>query len=331
MALNVFKSIPPTYENGSMFLSYRQPAAMTFTSNSPSSDMDAYLQAITGLGGWEQRALLQSKSGTELLSQAASGKTLDNVSYLGSSTYGSRASCQTDSDCPTGNVCYTFNDQVFGPQQGPTCSPTTFPEIMLGNTYNNGKPLRQYSNYCYTDTDCKGVDELTGKPKIGMSCNHFYKGPSVYSQNGLCQVKYQDKGRDFYLQTPPGWVFPLQTPLNECSTQSDCGLGGINGWARCVSGSSDGKKYCVWPGQTYTPTPKQLANSVPRGMHNEPVPAYNSPTEMQSYMLDLQAARASRPSMKGVGGQLTNTRTPPVHNANSLISMSDRQFAAEPQ
>jgi hypothetical protein len=164
-----------------------------------------------------------------------------------------------------------------------------------------------------------------------MSCNHFYKGPSVYSQNGLCQVKYQDHGRQFYLQTPPGWVFPLQQKLNECKTQSDCGTDGINGWARCVGGSSDGKKYCVWPGQTYTPTPKQLANSVPRGMNREPMPAYNSPTEIQSHILDLQSAKANMPSFKGVGGQLTNTRMPPVRNMNSLISMSDQQFQNEPR
>ena len=62
-----FQSSPPTYDNGSIFLGYKVPGSQTFTSFSPSSDINAYLQAITGLSGYQQRQLLQSPNGTEVL------------------------------------------------------------------------------------------------------------------------------------------------------------------------------------------------------------------------------------------------------------------------
>jgi len=325
-----FTSKPPTYDNGGLFLGFKVPAAQTFTNFSPPSDLNAYLNAISGLSGFEQRQLLQSKSGTEVLGQAASGKLSDNTSFLGIQTFPSKASCQTDSDCGSNQVCYTFNELTFGPQQGPTCTNTVYPEIMLGNEYNNGKPLRQESNFCYTDQDCKGIDKWTGKPKVGMSCNHYYKGPSIYSDNGLCQVNYESNGRRFYLNTPPGWVFPLNQKLTTCKSQADCGLTGINGWTRCVGGSEDGDKYCVWPGQTGTPSPKSLMGVTPRGIRNtEPAPMVSMPNERQTEVLNLQAAMANRPNFQTPGGGLTNTSRKPIKNANSLISMSNSSQSIE--
>ena len=261
---SLLKNNPPTLTDGSLFFGYRVPGSQTFTSYSPSSDMSAYLQDITGLSGWKQRRLLQSPNGTEILSQGVSGKSKNNISYLGSSTYGSKASCQGDADCGTGQVCYTFNNQTIGPQQGPTCSPTVFPEIMLGNQFNNGKPLRQYSNFCYTDSDCKKTDKYTGKPKHGMKCNHYYKGDQ-FEQNGLCQVEYESGGKRYFLNQPPGWTIPLNEPLKSCKKQTDCGSSGINGWSRCASGALDGKNYCTWPGRTNIPSPSQLKNEIPQG------------------------------------------------------------------
>lgn len=319
MPSRFFSSKPPTFDNGSIFLGYKVPSAQTFTSFSPSSDINAYLQALTGLGGWQQRQLLQSPSGTQILNQAANGKTNEQVSYLGMPSFHSKASCQTDSDCPSGQTCYTFNEQVFGPKQGPTCSPTVYPEIMIGNQVNNGKPLRQYSNYCYTDEDCRGVDKYTGKPKVGMSCNHYYKGPSMYEKNGLCQVQYESEGRRYFLQTPPGWVMPLNEDLKECNVQSDCGPSGINGWVRCVGGSADGKKYCVWPGKTSTPSPRDLEGKVPEGMKKEPRPSVSMPNRMQSQLLDIQADQAAQVGLHSSGGSLRNVQGPPT-SPSLLIS-----------
>jgi hypothetical protein len=252
------ESVPPTYANGSPFLGYKLSGGQTFTSYSPSTDMNAYLQAITGMSGWKQRQLLQSKHGTEILNKAANGQLSDSISNMAFPGYHSRASCQQDTDCGDNQVCYTFNEQVSGPMQGPTCSPTVYPEIKLGNEFNNGKPLRQYSNYCTSDTDCQGVDKYTGNPKKGMVCNKQYKGPGVFERTGMCQVEYESGGLRYFLKQPPGWAIPLQTELKECNSQGDCGDTGIDGWSRCVSGSYDGKKYCTWPGQTHTPDPKEL-------------------------------------------------------------------------
>ena len=310
-----FQSSPPTYDNGSTFLGYKVPAGQTFTSFSPSSDINAYLQAITGLSGWQQRNLLQSPSGTQVLNEAANGQQTDSVSYLGIPAFHSRASCQTDSDCGNNQICYAFNEQVFGPLQGPTCSSTVYPEVILGNQVNDGKPLRQYSNYCYTDEECQGVDELTGKKKVGMTCNHYYKGPSTFEKNGLCQVQYENNGRRYFLKTPPGWVMPLQEKLKECNVQSDCGAGGVNGWARCVGGSSDGKQYCVWPGQTYTPNPRELKNVTPAGMKKEPAPVMSMPNRMQSQLLNIAAEQASQPGLQTPGGDLRNVSGPPYSPA----------------
>ncbi len=307
-----FKSDPPTYQNGSTFLGFRVPAAQTFTSYSPSSDINAYMQALTGLGGYKQRSFLQSPYGTQVLSEGVSGQSSNSVSYLGFPGYHSKAACQTDSDCGDQQICYAFNEQVFGPQQGPTCSPTVYPEILLGNSANNGKPLRQNSNYCYTDEDCQGIDKFTGKKKVGMSCNHYYKGPSIYEKNGLCQVQYENGGRRYHLKTPPGWVWPLNQKLKECNVQSDCGVTGINGWTRCVGGSADGKKYCVWPGQTGTPSPRELQKQVPRGIRPEPAPTLSQPSPLQSQVLNVEANNASRINSQMPGGNLTNTSVPPM-------------------
>lgn len=314
-----FQSTPPTYNNGSLFLGYKVPGGQTFTSYSPSSDVNAYLQAITGLSGWKQRQLLQSPNGTEVLNQAANGQVKDSVSYLGVPGFHSKASCQQDSDCGGNHICYTFNEQVFGPQQGPTCSPSIYPEIILGNQYNEGKPLRQYSNYCNSDEDCQGIDQFSGKPKQGMTCNHYYKGPSIFEKTGLCQVQYEDGGRRYHLKTPPGWTKPLNDKLRECKVQSDCGVTGINGWTRCVGGSNDGKKYCVWPGQTYTPNPKELKSLVPAGMKPQPVPTYTQPSKLQKQVLNLKAEEAAMPSIQTPGGGLRNV-SGPITPPSQLIS-----------
>jgi hypothetical protein len=193
-----------------------------------------------------------------------------------------------------------------------------YPEVLLGNALNNGKPLRQESNYCYTDEDCQGIDKFTGKRKQGMSCNHYYKGPSIYEKNGLCQVQYENKGRRYFLKTPPGWTMPLNQKLNECNVQSDCGVGGINGWFRCVGGSDDGKKYCVWPGQTYTPSPKELSGITPSGMAPANLPSFKGPSGLQNQLLNVEAEQAAQPGFQTPGGGLRNVSGPPT-NPNTLV------------
>lgn len=298
---NYFESKPPMYSNGTPFLGYKLPAAQTFTSFSPSNDMNAYLNAITGMSGWKQRQLLQSRHGTEILNQAANGQLTDAVSNMVFPGYHSRASCQTDSDCGTGQTCYTFNDQVFGAQQGPTCSDTVYPEIMLGNQFNNGKPLRQYSNYCMSDTDCKKIDEYTGKAKKGMMCNHFYKGPNLFEDIGMCQVEYESGGRRYTLQQPPGWKMPIQEKLHECETNSDCGESGVNGWSRCVK-SGDNKSYCVWPGQTNIPHPSELKTDIK-------FPGMSKPTSEQQKKINAMARAAGNPNFTP-GGSLSSGPEP---------------------
>jgi len=324
-----FQSSPPTYDNGSVFLGYKVPGSQTFTSFSPSSDINAYLQAITGLSGYQQRQLLQSPNGTEVLNQAANGQVTNQVSYLGLPAFHSKASCQQDADCGNGQICYAFNEQVFGPQQGPTCSPSVYPEIILGNQFNEGKPLRQYSNYCSTDEDCQGIDQFSGKDKVGMTCNHYYKGPSIFEKTGLCQVQYENSGRRYHLKTPPGWVRPLNEKLKECKVQSDCGPSGVNGWSRCVGGSADGKKYCVWPGQTYTPNPRELKGVIPAGMNREPAPSFPQPTKLQRQVLNLEAEEATMPGIQTPGGGLSNVSGPPTP-PSMLVSGGAETFAPVP-
>ena len=314
------KSTPPTYDNGSLFAGYRVPAAQTFTSFSPSSDMNTYLQGITGLSGYKQRQLLQSPVGSQVLAQGSSGQLSNSSTYLGFPGYHSQASCQTDSDCTGDQVCYAFNEQTFGAQPGPTCSNTVYPEMQLGNAYNSGKPLRQHSNYCYTDEDCQGIDKYTGKKKVGMSCNHFYKGPDIFSDNGMCQVQYESGGQRYHLKTPPGWTWPLNQRLQTCSTDSDCGPGGINGWTRCVGGSNDGKKYCLWPGQTSIPTPKQLAGTIPRGTTPQMAPSVSTPSGVQAKVLDTKSRLANRPGRMTPGGVAPTVGNPAVVNPKSLVS-----------
>lgn len=312
-SLKFFESHPPIFDNGSTFLGYKVPGGQTFTSYSPDSDNNAYLQAITGLSGYKQRQLLQSSAGTEILSQSVNGKESNSVSYLGIPGFQSKASCQQDSDCGNNQICYAFNEQTFGPLQGPTCSPSIYPEISLGNTYNQGKPLRQYSNYCQSEQDCKGIDEFSGKQKVGMTCNHYYKGPNTFEKTGLCQVQYESKGKRYHLKTPPGWSQPLNDPLRECKTQDDCGPSGVNGWVRCVGGSDDGKKYCVWPGKTYTPSPKELKGEIPQGMKPEPRPQPMKPiAPFQQEVLNMEAEAANSPGLQTPGGGLGNVRGPPA-------------------
>jgi len=274
---NYFKSHFPTFSNGSPFLGFKTPGDQTFTSFSPSSDMNAYLQAVTGMSGHEQRNLLQSRHGTQILSQAASGKLADSVAYLDSSTYHSRASCTQDADCPEKQVCSTFNDQVFGASQGPTCSPVVYPEVELGNKNNKGVPLRQYSNYCLSDNDCKGIDEFSGKPKHGMACDHLYQGPEMYSETGICKVQYESKGKRYNLSVPSGWTIPLNEKLTTCEKDSDCGLTGIDGWSRCTK-AGNGNSYCLFPGKTETLGPSELNklsphDNIPRTIYSTPEPA----------------------------------------------------------
>lgn len=319
-SLKFFQSNPPRFDNGSTFLGYRVPAAQTFTSFSPDSDNSAYLQAITGLSGYKQRQLLQSSIGTEILNQSVQGRETNALSYLGNQGFQSKASCQQDADCGDKQICYAFNEQTFGPLQGPTCSPTVYPEISLGNSFNKGKPLRQYSNYCQDDQQCSGIDEFSGKPKVGMTCNHYYKGPNVFEKTGLCQVQYESKGKRYHLKTPPGWTQPLNEELRECRVQADCGPSGVNGWVRCVGGSEDGKKYCVWPGQTYTPNPKELKGQIPRGMAREPLPnPMGNVSRGQRRLLDAEASVLNNPLRNTPGGDLTNVRGPPSNPAG-LVS-----------
>lgn len=318
-SLKFFQSNPPRFDNGSTFLGYKVPAAQTFTSFSPDSDNSAYLQAITGLSGYKQRQLLQSSIGTEILNQSVQGRESNALSYLGNQGFLSKASCQQDADCGDKQICYAFNEQTFGPLQGPTCSPSVFPEISLGNSFNKGKPLRQYSNYCQDDQQCSGIDEFSGKPKVGMTCNHYYKGPNVFEKTGLCQVQYESKGKRYHLKTPPGWTKPLNEELRECRVQADCGPSGVNGWVRCVGGSDDGKKYCVWPGQTYTPNPKELKGQIPRGMKREPRPnPMGRVGPVESRVLDVEASLLNNPLGNTPGGDLRNVRGPPS-NPNSLV------------
>ncbi len=314
-----FKSYTPQYTNGSTFLGFKQPGAQFMTSFSPSSDINAYLQATSGLSGYKFRELMQSKIGSQMVGQGMAGTSNVSSASLRVPAFHSKAACQTDADCGDGQTCYAFNEQVFGPQQGPTCSPTVYPEIMLGNAVNNGTPLRQESNYCYSDADCQGVDKYTGKRKVGMTCNHFYKGPDVFEKNGMCQVQYEDKGKRFFLKTPPGWVWPLNKRLRECKTQSDCGVTGINGWTRCVGGSDDGKKYCTWPGQTYTPNPRELAGQTPRGMQAQPIPSSPTPSGLQAQVLNLESEMASQPGFSSPGGPLRNVSGIPPPS-NTLVS-----------
>ena len=321
---NYLKTKPPTFENGSDFLSFRQNGGQTFTSYSPSTDVNAYLQAITGLSGWKQRNLLQSKYGTDILNQAANGANDTSVSVLRVPGFHSKAACQTDSDCSSGQTCYTFNDQVFGPQQGPTCSDTVYPEVLLGNAYNQGAPLRQYSNYCNSNEDCEGMDELSGKPKKGMYCNHNYKGPNIFDRTGLCQVQYESNGRRYSLQQPPGWRMPLQEKLRECKSQADCGPSGVNGWSRCVGGSDDGKMYCTWPGQTNTPSPAELRGTRPMGTPPINVPTEKQPGTFQKALLNVEAEVQNNPS-NIPGGDLKNTSLPPQDPA-TLISEGFRNL-----
>jgi len=317
--LKYFQSNPPTYDNGSTFLGFRVPGGQTFTDYAPPSDTEANLAAITGQSGYKLRQLLQSPNGTEILREASNGKASNSVSYLGFPGYQSKASCQQDSDCGDNQICYSFNNQTFGPKQGPSCSPTIYPEIALGNNFNDGKPLRQYSNYCQTDNECTGIDEFSGKPKVGMSCNHYYKGPNMFEKTGLCHVQYESKGQRYHLETPPGWIKPLNDKLNECKTQSDCGPDGVNGWVRCVGGSSDGKQYCVWPGRTYTPNPRELKNVIPSGMKRSNPPSIHSLDRSQAKRLNLKAEQANSPGLMTPGGILTNVRGP-IPSPSSLHS-----------
>ena len=245
-----FDSHSPTFQDGSPFLGFRLPAAQTFTSYSPSNDVNSYLQAITGKGGWKQRQLLQSNHGTNILSRAVRNQLDNSVSNLAFPGYHSRSSCQRDTDCASGQLCYTFNDQVFGAQQGPVCSYTVYPEISLGNQFNKGIPLRQHNNFCMSDKECTGKDEFTGKSKQGMKCNHYIKGSSMREDIGMCQVEYESKGKRFFLQQPPGMKMPMNEPLQTCKSDIDCGDTGINGWTRCQE-SGDGNSYCTWAGQTF--------------------------------------------------------------------------------
>jgi len=314
------QSVPPTYDNGSLFAGFRVPAAQTFTSYSPSSDMNAYMQQITGLSGYKQRNLLQSQVGSQILAQSASGELSNSSSYLGFPGYHSKAACQTDQDCTGGQICYAFNEQVFGPQPGPTCSNTVYPEVSLGNAYNQGAPLRQESNYCYSDQDCQGIDKFTGKKKVGMTCNHFYKGPDLFEKNGMCQVQYESGGKRYHLKTPPGWTWPLNQPLLECNDNTDCGPDGVNGWVRCAAGADDGKKYCLWPGQTNIPTPRDLEGTVPQGVSKQPAPTAPVPSGLQAKILDSKSRLANRPGMMTPGGTPPNVQGPPVAQVNSLVS-----------
>jgi hypothetical protein len=246
---NYFVSHSPTFQDGSPFLGFRLPAAQTFTSYSPSNDVNTYLQAVTGRGGWKQRQLLQSDHGTEILSKAVKNQLNEAVSNLDFPGYHHKASCQRDTDCSDGQLCYVFNDQVLGSQHGPVCSDVVYPEISLGNRFNQGIPLRQHSNFCESDKECSGKDKYTGKPKKGMKCNHYNKGPSMRSDIGMCQVEYESKGDRFFLEQPPGFTMPMNEPLQQCNSDIDCGPTGINGWTRCKK-AGDKNSYCTWSGQT---------------------------------------------------------------------------------
>lgn len=250
-----FQSKQPTYPDGTPFLGFKVPAAQTFTSYAPSSDIEAHISKVSGLDGWKKRGLLQSESGSNLTKKLHDKKIKSSLSNLKIPSYHTSEACQRDEDCDKDQVCYLFNDNVFGPQQGPVCSKVVYPEKDLGNVHNNGIPLRQFSNYCENDSDCKGIDEFTGKPKVNMKCNFNYKGSDQKENIGMCQVHYKSEGKNFFLQDPPGWKAPLEEELQECKENIDCGSNGVNGWTRCVPTDS-GKSYCLWVGHSGTPVPK---------------------------------------------------------------------------
>ena len=104
----------------------------------------------------------------------------------------------------------------------------------------------------------------------------------------------------------------MNQKLKECNVQSDCGVTGINGWTRCVGGSDDGKKYCVWPGQTYTPNPRELKGQIPKNMKREPLPMTPTVSSVQSNLLDVQAQQANSINSQMPGGSLRNVSGPPA-------------------
>ena len=267
LGLPSLKSIVPRNSDGTLFLGYKVPA--TYLSSYMPNDEDAYLEKITGKSGNELRELLQSPIGAQLIAQSQSGQLNRNVTYMSSPGFGVGA-CSSDGDCATNQLCYLSGGKSRATTISPKmCRDVVYPEMTLGNAYNNGTPLRQYSNVCQTDKDCQGIDAYTKKPKKGMACNHFYRGP-IAEQYGLCQVTYNGRdGKRFFLPTPDGLDKPLYSPLLECKTNTDCGPSGINGFTRCVSGAADGKNYCLYPGQTGLLPPKNLQDFIPRGITEE--------------------------------------------------------------
>lgn len=207
---------------------YRAPAGQTFTDHS--NDLDAHVQSLTGLTGTKYRQFLQSKEGLDLvmsLTESRVKKNLKDMAGVGE--------CHADSDCAWNEICMDG------------CTKAIYPEILLGNAFNGGYPLRQFSGPCRTDDDCLTNDPVTGIPRIGMKCNHNYKGEER-EDIGMCQVQYDTgTGLRKYLKTPTGWIQPLNSELHQCDVSSDCGPSGINGWTRCEL-AGDGNKYCVWPG-----------------------------------------------------------------------------------
>lgn len=257
-----FYSHSARFQDGSSFLGFRSPAAQTFTSYSPSNDINGYLNSVTGKNGWEHRQFLQSEKGGEFLQAAMKKARDDAITKLDFPGYHAETSCQRDNDCNKGQVCYIFNEKKFGTSHGPICSDVVFPEISLGNKYNKGIPIRQHSNFCKKDEDCTGEDEYTGKPKKGMKCNHYTTG-NKKEDIGLCQVEYTTGKEKFFLQQPPGLRMSLDEKLESCKHHVDCGKSGINGWTRCEP-AGDGKSYCSYPGQTIREHGAVVPMSLPR-------------------------------------------------------------------
>lgn len=79
-----FEHNPPTYSDGSLFLGYNTPAAQTFTSYTPSSDIEASIKSITGFHGWEKRQHLQGEKGTKIAKCIHTKKISNKISDLSS-------------------------------------------------------------------------------------------------------------------------------------------------------------------------------------------------------------------------------------------------------
>ena len=136
-----FKTKSPTYPDGTPFLGYNVPAAQTFTSFSPSSDVEEHLNVVTGKSGWEKRLHLQSKTGFDMVKSMSDEKLKKSLKSYTTPHYHFIDVCKKNSICKIGGTCTIYNDNIFGPQQGPFCPDSSQKEMYL----------RQFTNYFNVD------------------------------------------------------------------------------------------------------------------------------------------------------------------------------------